>query len=80
MEVELKTTTENCIVDVSDNGTGIAESVQDRIFEPNFTTKNSGMGLGLAMVQKIIDDFGGTIDYSTSNKGTTFHLKIPLTK
>ena len=78
--VELKTTQENCMVTVSDNGTGIPESVQDRVFEPNFTTKNSGMGLGLAMVKKIIDDFGGSIDYSTSNKGTIFHLKIPLNK
>ena len=78
--VELKIIQENCIVSISDNGTGIPESVQDRIFEPNFTTKNSGMGLGLAMVKKIIDDFGGTIDYSTSNKGTIFYLKIPLNK
>jgi len=78
--VELKATQENCMVAVSDNGTGIPESAQDRVFEPNFTTKNSGMGLGLAMVKKIIDDFGGSIDYSTSNKGTIFHLKIPLNK
>ena len=80
MVVELKTTQENCIVSISDNGTGIPESVQDRIFEPNFTTKNSGMGLGLAMVKKIIDDFGGAIDYSTSAKGTIFNLNIPINK
>ena len=49
-----------------------------KIFEPKFTTKNSGMGLGLAMVKNIIDDFNGKISFiSKLDKGTTFYILIP---
>ncbi len=62
---------------VKDNGVGIPKDIQEKIFEPNFTTKNSGMGLGLAMVKKIISDFNGTINYTTSSEGTVFEVTIP---
>ena len=62
---------------VSDNGVGIPSEIESKIFEPNFTTKNSGMGLGLAIVKKIITDFGGEINYQTSKKGTVFEFVIP---
>lgn len=66
------------LVEVSDNGSGISDSVKDRIFSPNFTTKTSGMGLGLAMVKNIIVDFGGTIWFTSSvEKGTTFSFTLP---
>ena len=65
-------------IQIKDNGVGISEDIQNKIFEPNFTTKNSGMGLGLAMVKKIIDDSGGKINYTTSKLGTTFVLILPL--
>ena len=70
---------EYCLIKISDNGTGISKSAQDKIFEPNFTTKNSGMGLGLAMVKKIIDDLNGFIEYQTQiNIGTQFYIYIPI--
>ena len=66
------------LVSISDNGTGISEDAQAHLFEPNFTTKTSGMGLGLSIVQNIIQSFGGQITYQTSpNKGTTFFIEIP---
>jgi len=69
------------IIDFSDNGTGIAENQIQKIFEPNFTTKSSGTGLGLAMVKNIINNMGGTIEVSSQqNVGTTFILNLPLLK
>ena len=65
-------------IELKDNGIGIPENLQSKIFEPKFTTKNSGMGLGLAMVKNIIDDFNGKITFiSKLEKGTTFYIKIP---
>jgi Signal transduction histidine kinase len=64
---------------VIDNGSGIPPEVQDKIFEPNFSTKTGGTGLGLAIAQKSIDDLGGTINYETTEgEGTTFRIRLPL--
>ena len=64
---------------VVDTGTGIPPEVQDKIFEPNFSTKTSGTGLGLAIAQKTIDELGGTIGYETeADEGTTFWVRLPL--
>jgi len=66
-------------VAISDNGTGISEEVQSHLYEPNFTTKTSGMGLGLSIVKNIISSSGGTIWYETSStNGTSFYVEIPL--
>ena len=65
-------------IEIKDNGLGIKEEIRNKIFEPNFTTKNSGMGLGLAMVKNIVQDFGGEISFITKlGTGTTFFVKIP---
>jgi hypothetical protein len=64
---------------ISDNGSGIDESVRAKIFSPNFTTKNSGTGLGLAMCKRIVEQAEGDIWFETSlEKGTTFFILIPL--
>jgi signal transduction histidine kinase len=68
-------------IQVVDNGKGIPEELYKKIFSPNFSTKNSGMGLGLAISKKIVNQFGGTIDFtSTLDVGTTFRLSFPLLK
>ncbi|MCS3700551.1 signal transduction histidine kinase [Salinibacter ruber] len=65
--------------EVIDNGTGIPPEVQDKVFEPNFSTKTSGTGLGLAIAQKSIDELGGAIGYETTEgEGTTFWIRLPL--
>lgn len=69
----------NLVIVVSDNGSGIPIENQSRIFTPNFTTKNSGMGLGLAMVQKIIENMNGSISFSTTiGEGTDFKITFPV--
>lgn len=66
-------------VEVEDNGKGIDEDLQEKIFVPNFTTKSSGTGLGLAFVKQAIDNAGGTITFkSAAETGTTFYLSFPL--
>tara|TARA_S200000501_G_scaffold369146_1_gene408089 strand:- start:2520 stop:3911 length:1392 start_codon:yes stop_codon:yes gene_type:complete len=68
-------------IKIKDNGSGINEEIRERVFEPNFTTKNSGMGLGLAMVKNIVHDFNGKISFITDlNIGTTFIVEIPKNK
>lgn len=69
------------IVAVKDNGQGISDELKDKIFSPNFTTKNTGMGLGLTMVKNIIENMGGEIWFSSSkDQGTTFYFTIPLSE
>lgn len=66
-------------VDISDNGTGITEEQAVKIFSPSFTTKSSGMGLGLAMVKSIMTTINGSVTFkSAPGEGTTFTLKIPV--
>lgn len=67
------------VIRVEDNGCGIAEEERGRIFEPFYTTKEKGVGLGLAIVQKIVTDCGGSIEVdSQPGRGTTFSLHFPL--
>ncbi|MBP3839464.1 MAG: ATP-binding protein, partial [Chryseobacterium sp.] len=66
------------IITVDDNGTGIPEELYDRIFEPNFTSKTSGTGLGLTMVRKMVEDYKGEISVKSEvGKGTTFTISLP---
>ena len=66
-------------VGVRDNGTGIKEEMRNKIFAPNFTTKTSGTGLGLAMSKVIVEQMGGRIWFETEvGTGSTFYVNIPL--
>ncbi len=77
--IQLKNTGKHLVISVKDNGLGIPENIRDKIFQPNFTTKSAGMGLGLAMVRMIVENFGGNIIFTTEeNKGTEFILTFPV--
>ncbi len=70
---------QNVLVSIRDNGSGIPSTMIDKIFMPSFTTKSSGMGLGLAMVKKIVETAGGQIWFETETEiGTTFYVSLPL--
>jgi two-component system nitrogen regulation sensor histidine kinase NtrY len=78
IEVSIETSNLVFLIDIYDNGIGIDKEQADRIFEPNFTTKSSGTGLGLAMTKSIIDHMNGTITFTSVDKeGTTFHIELP---
>jgi two-component system nitrogen regulation sensor histidine kinase NtrY len=66
-------------IEITDNGKGIEETLQQKMFVPNFTTKSSGTGLGLAFVKQAVENADGTINFrSVINTGTTFYLSFPL--
>jgi two-component system, NtrC family, nitrogen regulation sensor histidine kinase NtrY len=67
------------MLEVSDNGTGIAEEVRKKVFIPNFSTKVGGSGLGLAMAKRGIEHAGGNIWFETyEGLGTTFFVDLPI--
>lgn len=66
-------------IGIKDNGTGMTDEVKSKIFVPSFSTKNSGMGLGLAISKKIMENSGGTIRFvSSKGRGSTFTVSLPL--
>ncbi|HRV53924.1 MAG: ATP-binding protein [Flavobacteriaceae bacterium] len=66
------------VITVKDNGIGISEENKYKIFEPKFTTKSSGMGLGLAMVKNIVETYQGNITFTSQlGVGTTFKVSFP---
>jgi len=67
------------IVKIIDNGSGIQDDIKEKLFLPSFTTKSSGMGIGLAMVKNIIDNANGKISFKSQlGKGTTFIIELPV--
>lgn len=70
---------DKAVLKVSDNGTGIAREIQDKVFLPNFSTKYSGSGIGLAIAKRGIEHAGGRIAFDTKEGGgTTFFIELPL--
>jgi len=68
----------NIVFTVADNGNGINEENKPKVFEPKFTTKTSGMGLGLPMMKNIVETYGGSITFtSQENEGTIFKVTFP---
>jgi nitrogen-specific signal transduction histidine kinase len=63
---------------VADNGPGVSEEIRDRIFDPFFTTRESGSGIGLANVQKIVHAHGGSLSLESSQSGSVFRVHLPL--
>lgn len=65
-------------VEIADTGPGIPPDLQPSLFEPYFSTKEKGTGMGLALSEKLISQHGGRIDYQTGPQGTTFCISVPL--
>ena len=79
IKVTVKQENKKVFIIVEDNGKGIDNAHKLHIFEPKFTTKSSGMGLGLAMVKTIIEAYKGTISFTSElGKGTTFTVMLPI--
>jgi len=78
ISVQLFSETTDVVISVKDNGCGITETIEDKIFEPKFTTKTSGMGLGLPMIKNIIETYNGSIEFtSIIDKGSQFTVRFP---
>lgn len=79
INIRYKITPGFILLTVTDNGNGIPEAMREKIFAPNFTTKSSGTGLGLAFVKNSIENAGGKVWFETEiGRGTTFFLNLPM--
>jgi signal transduction histidine kinase len=71
--------TDGAILEVSDTGRGISPEVEKRLFDPFFSTKETGTGIGLSIAARIVEQHGGIIQYRTRlGHGTTFEIVLPL--
>lgn len=79
VDVILKPEGPHALIEVRDNGNGISPADRERIFTPSFTTKSGGTGLGLAMVQRMVEQAGGRVWFEThQGQGTSFFVTLPL--
>lgn len=80
--VTISTKSENfsIVIEIKDEGEGIPKELLERLGEPFLTTKEKGTGLGLMITYKIVENHKGTIDVSSSEKGTVFTIKLPKQK
>ncbi len=77
--IKIETKGNKILVTISDNGTGIPEEIRKKMFTPNFTTKSSGMGLGLSIVKRYVENAGGNIWFeSEGGNGTMFFVELPV--
>jgi len=66
------------VIRITDNGPGIPESIQDKLFEPFFSTKELGTGLGLSITARIVEEHGGNLELrSREDEGATFVITLP---
>jgi two-component system sensor histidine kinase PilS (NtrC family) len=78
LEVSLSGTRDKIRIDINDTGQGIPKDIKNKIFLPFYTSKEKGIGLGLAIVQKVIVSHGGSIDVdSMEGRGTLFRIALP---
>jgi len=79
IDVTIKNGSSTVTISIEDNGAGITTEAKDKLFEPSFTTKNSGMGMGLAIVKNIVENADGKIWYETElSVGTKFFVELPV--
>ncbi len=79
LEISTLQQADRCLIVVRDSGIGIPEAIREHIFEPLFSTKNFGVGLGVPIICNIMEDHGGGVDYqSEAGEGTTVTLWLPL--
>ena len=79
VEIMLSKSGENVLIEIKDNGSGILDSIKGNIFLPNFSTKETGSGIGLAVAKRGVEHAGGQIWFETkAGEGTSFFIEIPL--
>ncbi len=79
IEIGLKLLQNEVLIYVRDNGIGISDDIKDKLFTPHFTTKSSGMGIGLNMVKNLTEAMNGKVWFESElDKGTIFYIKFPI--
>ncbi len=81
LKIKTEITSAECILTVTDNGEGVSSENIPKIFEPFFSTKKDGLGLGLPFIKRVIEDHGGKVEFkSTKNEGSEVRLIFPITQ
>ena len=78
--VRIKKARDKATIEIEDNGIGISRKNRDKIFEPKFTTKSKGMGLGLSIIKNLVTNYNGEIDFKSTKGKTTFKIELPIYK
>ncbi len=78
--VRIKKIRNKAIIEIEDNGTGITKNIGDKIFEPKFTTKSKGMGLGLSIIKNLVTNYKGKISFNSKKGETIFKIELPIHK
>jgi two-component system nitrogen regulation sensor histidine kinase NtrY len=79
IDLKLYTNSDAVQIEIHDNGAGIPDAIQSKVFLPNFSTKRGGSGLGLALAKRGVEHAGGTIWFETvEGVGTSFFVSLPL--
>ncbi|HRX79738.1 MAG: PAS domain-containing protein [Planctomycetaceae bacterium] len=76
--IRLQMMADSVAIEVADSGCGIPDDFRDKVFDPYFTTRGTGTGMGLALCEKIVRQHDGTIEFTSSANGTTFVVTLPL--
>src|SRR4029077_9325549 len=77
IRVDAETSDGQVAIGVSDGGKGVDPSVRARLFEPLVTTRDKGIGLGLALVKRIVEGHGGSVAYDPRGTGARFVVRLP---
>ena len=77
--IELKALDGQAILRISDNGNGVPEELEEKIFDKLFTTKKAGTGIGLFEARQMIESYGGTLELNIAISRSCFEIKLPLT-
>ena len=78
--VRIRKRRNKALIEIEDNGIGISKRNRDKIFEPKFTTKSKGMGLGLSIIKNLVTNYGGNIDFTSIKGKTIFKMELPVYK
>ena len=78
--IRIKKVRDKAIIEIEDNGIGISRKNRDKIFEPKFTTKSKGMGLGLSIIKNLVTNYNGEIDFKSTKGKTIFKIELPIYK
>ena len=78
--VRIKKNRNKALIEIEDNGIGISKKNRDKIFEPKFTTKSKGMGLGLSIIKNLVTNYSGAIDFTSRKGKTIFTIELPILK
>jgi signal transduction histidine kinase len=79
IKINMEIKGDKVVVSVEDNGSGIPEELKKNMFTPNFTTKSSGMGLGLTIVKRYVETANGRVWFeSHQGRGSIFFVELPV--